>query len=106
MANADPFTEVHRALIASLAAQNKVPAVYPNAGWVRDGGLLSFEAKMADEFQRAAPYVDRILRGANPADLPIQSLVKFEMVINHKAAKSLGLVVPQSILLCADKVIE
>jgi putative tryptophan/tyrosine transport system substrate-binding protein len=104
--NADPFTEVNRALIASLAALNKVPAVYPNSGWVRAGGLLSFGANMADEFHRAAAYVDRILRGANPADLPVQSPVKFEMALNAKTAKALGLTVPQSILLRADEVIE
>ena len=102
----DAFTEVHRALIISLAARSNVPAVYPNSRWPRDGGLLSFAPRMPDEFRRAAPYVDRILRGAKPAELPVQLPVKFEMTLNTKTAKALGLVVPQSILLLADEVIE
>jgi putative tryptophan/tyrosine transport system substrate-binding protein len=102
----DAFTEVHRALIISLAAQHNVPAVYPNSGWARDGGLLSYGTKMADEFHRAAPYVDRILRGAKPAELPVQLPTKFEMVVNAKTAKALGLDVPPTLLARADEVIE
>jgi putative tryptophan/tyrosine transport system substrate-binding protein len=102
----DAFTEVHRPLIISLVARNNVPAVYPNSGWARDGGLLSFGPSMADEFRRAAFYVDRILRGAKPAELPVQFPTKFETVLNLTTAKGLGLIVPQSILPRADDVIE
>jgi putative ABC transport system substrate-binding protein len=102
----DPFTETRRAQIASLAARNNVPAVYPNSGWARDGGLLSYGPDFADNFRRSASYVDRILRGAKPEDLPVQLPVKFEMTVNAKAAKALGLTVPQSILLRADEVID
>jgi putative ABC transport system substrate-binding protein len=102
----DPFTEVRRSLIILLAARNNVPTVYPNSGWARDGGLLSFGVTMADEFRRAAPYVDRVLRGAKPPDLPVQLPVKFEMVLNAKSAKALGLALPPSIQLRADEVIE
>ena len=102
----DLFTLVHRATIILLAAQNNVPAVYFNTGFARDGGLLSYGADYKDIFRRAAPYVDRVLRGAKPADLPVQLPVKFEMAVNAKTAKALGLTVPQSILLSADEVIE
>jgi ABC-type uncharacterized transport system substrate-binding protein len=102
----DPFTEGRRGLIISLAARNNVPAIYPNSGWIRDGGLLSFGVTMGDEFRRAAPYVDRVLRGAKPPDLPVQLPVKFEMLFNAKTAKALGLSTPSAILLRADEVIE
>jgi putative ABC transport system substrate-binding protein len=102
----DSFTETRRAQITSLAARNNVPAVYANSGWARDGGLLSYGPDFADSFRRLASYVDRILRGAKPEDLPVQLPVKFEMTVNAKAAKALGLTVPQSILLRADEVIE
>jgi putative ABC transport system substrate-binding protein len=102
----DIFTPVHRAPIISAAARNKVPAVYPNSPYVRDGGLLSYGFDQVDNFRRAATYVDRILRGAKPGDLPVQFPTKFEMVVNLKTAKALGLTVPQSILLRADEVIE
>jgi putative tryptophan/tyrosine transport system substrate-binding protein len=103
---ADNFMFVHRALIISLAARNNVPAVYYDRYYVRDGGLLSYGSDEVDEFRRTASYVDRILRGAKPADLPVQLPTKFEMAINLKTAKALGLTVPQSILLRADEVIE
>jgi putative tryptophan/tyrosine transport system substrate-binding protein len=102
----DPFTEVRRALIILLAARNNVAAVYPNSAWVRDSGLLSYGADFRDIFLRAAPHVDRILRGANPSELPVQLPVKFELAVNAKTAKALGLTVPQLILLRADEVIE
>jgi putative tryptophan/tyrosine transport system substrate-binding protein len=102
----DPFTEVRRALIISLASRNNVPAIYPNSAWVRDSGLLSYGADFRDIFLRAASYVDRILRGAKPGELPVQVPVKFEMALNAKTAKALGLTVPPSILLRADEVIE
>jgi putative ABC transport system substrate-binding protein len=102
----DVFTAVHRAPIILAAARNKVPAVYANSVFVRDGGLLSYGVDQVDPYRRAATYVDRILRGEKPADLPVQFPTKFEMVVNLKTAKALGLTVPQSILLSADEVIE
>jgi putative ABC transport system substrate-binding protein len=100
------FVQVHRAPIILLAARNNIPAVYQLSFFVRDGGLLSYGPDGADLFRRAASYVDRILRGAKPADLPVQVPVKFEMAVNAKTAKALGLTVPQSILLSADEVIQ
>jgi putative ABC transport system substrate-binding protein len=100
------FTTAHRASIILAAARNNVPAVYTQSFYVRDGGLLSYGVDPVDIFRRAATYVDRILRGAKPGDLPVQFPTKFELVVNLKTAKSLGLTVPQSILLSADEVIE
>jgi putative tryptophan/tyrosine transport system substrate-binding protein len=100
------FMTVHRAPIISAAARNNVPAVYIASEFVRDGGLLSYGVDLVDNWRRAATYVDSILRGAKPGDLPVQFPTKFEMVVNLKTAKSLGLTVPQSILLSADEVIE
>jgi putative ABC transport system substrate-binding protein len=102
----DTFMNVHRAPIISAAARNKVPAVYSLSDFARDGGLLSYGVDVVETFRRAAPYVDRILRGAKPAELPVQLPTKFEMVVNLKTAKALGLAVPPSILLRADEVIE
>jgi len=102
----DIFTYVHRAPIISAAAQNNVPAVYGLSEWVRNGGLLSYGPDQVDAYRRAASYVDRILRGEKPGDLPVQFPTKFEMVVNLKTAKALGLVVPPSILLRADGQIE
>jgi putative ABC transport system substrate-binding protein len=102
----DTFMNAHRAPIISAAARNNVPAVYYLSYFARDGGLLSYGTDQVDIFRRAAPYVDRILRGAKPADLPVQFPTKFEMVVNLKTAKALGLAVPPSILLRADEVIE
>jgi ABC-type uncharacterized transport system substrate-binding protein len=102
----DTFTLAHRASIISAAARNNVPAVYSLSAFATDGGLLSYGADRVDLFRRAASYVDRILRGAKPGDLPVQFPTKFEMVLNLKTAKALGLTVPQSILLTADEVIE
>ena len=87
------------------AARNNVPAVYLASEFARDGGLLSYGIDQVDNLRRAASYVDRILRGAKPSDLPVFP-TKFEMVVNLKTAKALGLTVPQSILLLADEVIE
>jgi putative tryptophan/tyrosine transport system substrate-binding protein len=101
----DGFTLVHRAAIILLAARNNVPAVY-GGDTARDGGLLSYGPDRRDIFRRAAPYVDRILRGAKPADLPVQLPIKFEMVINAKTAKALGLTVPEALLATAYRVIE
>jgi putative ABC transport system substrate-binding protein len=102
----DAFTTVHRAPIILAAARNNVPGVYNQSAFARDGGLLSYGPDLVDIWRRAASYVDRILRGTKPGDLPIQFPTKFEMVINLKTAKALGLTVPQSILLTADEVIE
>jgi putative ABC transport system substrate-binding protein len=100
------FMVAHRASIISVAARNQVPAVYHQSTFARDGGLLSYGPDQVDNWGRAATYADRILRGANPADLPVQLPSKFEMVVNLKTAKALGLTVPQSILLRADEIIE
>ena len=102
----DVFTFAHRAPIILAAARNNVPAVYPNSVHVRDGGLLSYGVDLVDTWRRAAAYVDRILRGEKPGDLPVQFPTKFEMVVNLKTAKALRLAVPPSILLRADEVIE
>jgi putative ABC transport system substrate-binding protein len=102
----DAFVQVHRAQIILLAARYNVPAIYQLSLFAKQGGLLSYGPDGADLFRRAAPYVDRILRGAKPAELPVQLPTKFEMAVNLKTAKALGLTVPQSILLRADEVIE
>jgi putative ABC transport system substrate-binding protein len=102
----DIFVNVHRASMILAAARNNVPAVYFNAFFVRSGGLLSYGPNEVDIFRSSASYVDRILRGAKPADLPVQLPTKFEMAVNLKTAKALGLTVPQSILLSADEVIQ
>jgi putative ABC transport system substrate-binding protein len=102
----DVFNDAHRALIISAAARHNVPAVYWRSDYARDGGLLSYGPDNLDQWPRAASYVDRILRGATPSDLPVQFPTKFVMVVNLKTAKALGLTVPQSILLRADEVIE
>jgi putative ABC transport system substrate-binding protein len=102
----DVFTVVHRAPIISAAARNQVPAVYPLFEFAKDGGLLSYGVDPADLWRRAALYVDRILRGAKPSELPVQLPTKFQMVLNLKTAEALGLTVPPSILLRADEVIE
>ena len=96
----------HRAPIMLAAARNNVPAVYSQSTFATDGGLLSYGPDVGDIYRRAASYVDRILRGAKPGDLPVQFPVKYEMVVNLKTARALGLTVPQSILLRADEIIE
>jgi putative ABC transport system substrate-binding protein len=102
----DNFMTTHRAPIISAAARNNVPVVFSVSEAARDGGLLSYGVDRVDTFHRAAIYVDRILRGEKPGDLPVQFPTKFEMVMNLKTAKALGLAVPPSILLRADEVIE
>jgi putative ABC transport system substrate-binding protein len=102
----DVFTNTHRAPIISAAARNNLPAVYSNSTFARDGGLLSYGVDQIDNWRRAANYVDRILRGAKPAELPIQFPTKFELVINLKTAKALGLTIPETLLAIADEVIQ
>jgi putative ABC transport system substrate-binding protein len=97
---------VHRNLIVTLAARYKLPAVYAFRYNAIDGGLVSYGPDLVDQFRLAAGYVDRVLKGAKPADLPVQAPTKYELVLNLKAAKTLGLTVPQSLLARADEVIE
>src|SRR5215510_10840052 len=101
-----PLTVAHRDLIVRLAAQHKLPAVYFNRLFVTDGGLISYGPDFAYQFRRAAGYVDRILKGEKPANLPVQAPTKYELVINLKTAKALGLTVPSSLLSRADEIIE
>jgi len=102
----DVFTTVHREPIILGAARNNLPAVYWQSPFARDGGLLSYGPDLVDAYRRAASYVDRILRGQKPGELPVQFPTKFEMVLNRGTAKALGLAIPPSILLRADEVIE
>jgi len=97
---------VHRNLIVELVAQHRLPAIYFERRFVADGGLISYDPDQIDQFRRAAGYIDRILKGERPADLPVQAPTKYELVINLKTAKALGLTVPDSLLARADGVIE
>jgi putative ABC transport system substrate-binding protein len=101
-----PLTIANRALIHSLAARHRLPAIYPYKYFAADGGLLSYGPDQVDQWRGAASYVDRILRGEKPADLPVQTPVKYETVLNLKTAKTLGLEVPTTLLARADEVIE
>jgi putative ABC transport system substrate-binding protein len=102
----DTFMVVHRASIISAAARNNVPAVYARSDFARDGGLLSYGVDQVDTFRRAASYVDRILRGAKPGDLPVQFSAKYELILNLKTAKAVNIEIPSKLLAIADEVIE
>jgi putative ABC transport system substrate-binding protein len=102
----DTFMTSHRAPIITAVARNNIPTVYEQPAFVRGGGLLSYGVDRVDLFRRAAPYVDRILRGEKPSELPVQLPTKFEMVVNLKTAKALGLTIPETLLATADEVIQ
>ena len=102
----DPLTLTYRVRIVDFAARNRLPAMYGFREYAEAGGLMAFGASLADLGRRAATYVDKILKGAKPADLPVEQPTKFELVINLKTAKALGLTIPQSVLLRADQIIE
>jgi putative ABC transport system substrate-binding protein len=102
----DNFMSVHRDLIISLTAQLRIPAIYPYRYFAEAGGLVSYGVHAIDQFRRASEYVSRILRGAKPEDLPVQAPTKFELVINLKTAKALGIVIPKILLAGAEQVIE
>ena len=103
---ADAFLWSQRGHIVALAAQQRIPVMYPEVEFVQVGGLMSYGPNVTDNFRRAATYVDKILRGAKPADLPVEQPTKFELNINLKTAKALGITIPQSLLLRADEVIQ
>ena len=103
---ADSMFILHRARLADLAAKSRLPAAYSLRDHVEAGGLMSYGPSLLDNFRRAATYVDKILKGAKPADLPVQQPTKFELVINLKTAKALGLTIPQSLMVRADEVIQ
>jgi ABC-type uncharacterized transport system substrate-binding protein len=102
----EPFTRQHRARILDFMTRNAIPCMYEDGRFVEEGRLMSYGPNAPDLFRRAAVYVDKIIRGANPADLPVEQPTKFELVINLKTAKALGLTVPDSVIVSADKVIE
>jgi ABC-type uncharacterized transport system substrate-binding protein len=97
---------LQRKQITALAAKSRLPAMYPRNEYVEDGGLMSYATSLTDLARRAATYVDKILKGAKPADLPVEQPVKFDFVINLKAAKQIGLTIPPNVLVRADKVIK
>jgi len=102
----DSFTIGHRDFLIAQVARHRIPAVYPLRLYAQSGGLISYGVDLADPWRQAATYIDRVLKGANPGELPVQQPTKFELVINLKTAKALGLTVPQTLLLSADEVIE
>ena len=103
---ADPMLNTHQTRITELAVKTRLPAVYNERGYMDAGGLMSYGTNIGDLYRRAATYVDKILKGAKPADLPVEQPMKFELVINLKAAKPIGLTIPPNVLARADKVIK
>jgi ABC-type uncharacterized transport system substrate-binding protein len=103
---ADAFLWSQRARIVSLAARHRLPGIYPEREFALEGGLMAYGSSVPENFRRAAGYVDRVLKGAKPADLPVEQPTKFELVINLRTATALGLTIPPSLLLQADQVIE
>lgn len=97
---------IERKRIADLALKNRLPTIYQGSAWVEAGGLMSYSHNDIEAFRRAATYVDKILKGAKPADLPIEQPTKFEFVINLKTAKQIGVTIPQTVLVRADRVIR
>jgi putative ABC transport system substrate-binding protein len=104
--NLSPFINSHQRRIHQLAAENKLPAIYPRAEFVESGGLMSYGADRNEGFRRAAVMIDKILRGTKPADIPVEQPTKFELVINLKTAKRIGLTIPPNVLARADRVIR
>jgi putative ABC transport system substrate-binding protein len=101
-----PLIRFHRKRILELTEKNRIPAMHPEQQWANDGGLMSYGANADEQSRRAAVFVDKILKGRTPADLPVEGPMKFEFVINLQAAKKIGVTVPQSVLFRADKVIQ
>ena len=102
----EPFTSAHRKLIVKLAGQNRVPTAYGLRDFVSDGGMMSYAPNTTDIFVRSASYIDRILKGGNPGELPVQAPTRFDFVINAKTAQALGITIPANLLALADEVIE
>ena len=102
----NPLSNTYRARIVDLAAKNRLPGIYPATDFVEDGGLMSYGADILDNWRRAATYVDKILKGAKPADLPVEQPKKFEFVINLKAAKQIGVIIPPKVLARANRLIK
>ena len=100
------LTDANKKRIADFALKSRLPSVYGSRGYVEAGGLMYYGADLADSYRRVAMYVDKILKGAKPADLPVEQPTKFELIINLKTAKALGLTIPQSVLLRADDVLQ
>jgi len=101
-----PFLTTHRARIIDLAAKNRLPAMHVSSEWVDAGGLMSYAPDILDNWRRAAVYVDKILKGRTPADLPVEQPMKFEFVVNLKTAKQIGVTIPPNVLVRADRVIK
>ncbi len=102
----DPLLSSQRRKIIDLAAKSRLPAIYSTRPWAEDSGLMAYGSNSEGRNHRAATYVDKILKGANPADLPVEQLTKFELAVNMKTAKALGLAIPHALLLRADRLVE
>ena len=102
----DPTLIAYRQRIVDFVARQRIPTVYTSPGWAQQGGLMEYTSSLTDMYRRGASYVDRILRGARPAELPVEQPTKFELVINLKTARALGVTIPQALLVRADQVID